>query len=102
MDLYYQQELMITVETGHIIKGMHNLLNAHFDLRNICQFDTTLLRFERFAVSEPSNLHYNFGIQTLVYIYSAKIYRHLMTGAVDEGLLMVPYTKEQLKNTHYL
>ena len=34
VDLFQEQPLMIRVETGHYIKGMHNLLNAHFDLRN--------------------------------------------------------------------
>ena len=34
IDLFDEQPVMIGVETGHYIKGMHNLLNAHFDLRN--------------------------------------------------------------------
>ncbi|HEY4208788.1 MAG TPA: hypothetical protein VGM31_18300, partial [Puia sp.] len=33
-DLFEEQPLMIRVETSHYIKAMHNLLNAHFDLRN--------------------------------------------------------------------
>lgn len=39
---------MIAVETGHYVKGMHNLLNAHFDLRNHKEFDETLKSFERY------------------------------------------------------
>ncbi|HEY5390552.1 MAG TPA: hypothetical protein VIJ57_00455, partial [Hanamia sp.] len=38
IDLYYENEVMIEVETGHYIKGMHTLLNAHFDLRNFREF----------------------------------------------------------------
>ena len=34
VDLFQQAPEMIEVETGHYIKGLHNLLNAHFDLRN--------------------------------------------------------------------
>ena len=37
-----EQPLMIRVETSHYIKGLHNLLNAHFDLRNFKQFAITL------------------------------------------------------------
>lgn len=88
---------MITVETGHFIREMHNLLNVHFDLRNIPRSDATLLRFERFAMLQVTNQHDNFRIQTLVYIYSAKINRQFMTGTVDEGLQMVPYIDKKLK-----
>ena len=42
IDLFEEQPLMIGVETGHYIKGMHNLLNAHFDLRNFEGFDIAL------------------------------------------------------------
>ncbi len=97
VDLFYNQELMISVETGHFIKGMHNLLNAHFDLRNIRQFESTLILFERFAISEIANQHENFRIQTFVYIYSAKLNRHFMTGTFEEGLKLVPFIEEKLK-----
>ena len=33
IDLFAENPVMIAVETGHYIKGMHNLLNAHFDLQ---------------------------------------------------------------------
>jgi hypothetical protein len=46
VNLFHEQPLMIRVETGHYIKGMHNLLNAHFDLRNYRQFAITLKQFE--------------------------------------------------------
>ena len=36
------EPLMIRVETGHYIKGLHTLLNSHFDLRNYQRFDDTL------------------------------------------------------------
>ena len=38
VDLFTEQPMMIRVETGHYIKGMHNLMNAHFDLRNYREF----------------------------------------------------------------
>jgi hypothetical protein len=73
VDLFHEQEFMISVETGHYIKGMHNLLNAHFDLRNFREFKIALAQFEKFSYSDASNHHDNFRIQTFVYIYSAKI-----------------------------
>lgn len=97
VDLFHKQEIMIGVETGHYIKGMHNLLNAHFDLRNYRQFDVALKKFEAFAKSAVATQHDNFRIQTFVYICSAKINQHFMCGTFAEGLSLVPYINEKLK-----
>ena len=94
--LFEKEPAMISVETGHYIKGMHNLLNAHFDLRNFEQFEVSLRDFENFAKTDAANLHDNFRIHTFVYIYSAKINWHLMTGTFKEGLAAVPYIEEKL------
>ena len=96
-DLFYEEPVMLGVETGHYIKGMHNLLNAHFDLRNFQGFEVTLRQFEKFAESDDSMQHDNFRIQTFVYIYSAKINGHFMCGTFSEGLALVPYIEEKLK-----
>lgn len=96
VDLFYNQELMISVETGHFIKGMHNLLNAHFDLRNVKEFNKTLSLFERFALSEVANQHENFKIQTFVYLYSAKLNKHFMIGSFEEGIKMIPFIEEKI------
>jgi hypothetical protein len=96
VDLFHEQPLMINVETGHYIKGLHNLLNAHFDLRNFREFKTTLELLEKFATSDPVNDHDNFRVQAFVYINSAKINQHLMMGTFTEGLALVPYIEERL------
>ncbi len=97
VDLFHEQPIMIGVETGHYIKGMHNLLNAHFDLRNFRMLSETLRRFEAFAQSHASMQHDNFRIQTFVYIYSSKINQHFICGTFHEGLSLVPYMEEKLK-----
>lgn len=97
VDLFHKEPIMIGVETGHYIKGMHNLLNAHFDLRNFKMFDITLRQFEKFAHSDASMQHDNFRIQTFVYIYSAKMNQHFMCGTFAEGLALVPHIEEKLK-----
>jgi len=96
-DLFDEEQNMITVETGHYIKGLHNLLNAHFDLRNFQRFELTLKKFEEFAATPVANLHDNFRIQTFVYIHGAKINQHLMLGTFKEGLLLVPAIEEKLE-----
>lgn len=90
IELFNREPLMITVETGHYIKGMHNLLTASFNLRNFRQFDNYLSRFERFTFSKVANHHDNFRMQAFVYLTSAKINQHLMKGTFNEGVKLVP------------
>jgi len=97
IDLFNAETGMIAVETGHYVKGMHNLLNAHFDLRNFQKFAITLKQFEDFAKTPVANQHDNFRIHTFIYIYSAKINQHLMCGTFKEGLALIPYIEEKLK-----
>ena len=59
VDLFIAEPLMMEVETSHFIKGMHNLLNAHFDLLNYGKFNHTLTAFVAFAVSPIALQHYN-------------------------------------------
>ena len=96
IDLFEEQPLMITVETGHYIKGMHNLLNAHFDLRNFQKFEETLRHFEQFAETPAANVHDNFRTHTSIYINSARINQHLMQGTFREGLALVPEIEAKL------
>lgn len=97
VDLFYEYPLMLDVETGHYIKGMHNLLNAHFDLRNYPGFHETLSQLEDFADSEIATQHDNNRIQTFVYLNSAKLNQHIMEGTFDKGILLVPGIEEKLK-----
>ncbi|WP_366090163.1 hypothetical protein [Segetibacter sp.] len=97
VDLFNEQDFMISVETGHFIKGMHNLLNAHFDLRNFKKFEVVLQEFEKFAASDATMHHDNFRTQTFVYIYSSKLNQHFMLGTFKEGLSLVPYIEEKLQ-----
>lgn len=97
VDIFDEEPLMIRVETGHYIKGLHTLLNAHFDLRNYKRFDDTLKKFERFAETDRVRLHDNFRTQAFVYIYNAKINQHSMTGTFKEGVKLVPKLLEGLE-----
>ncbi|HEV2831210.1 MAG TPA: hypothetical protein VGW31_04455, partial [Hanamia sp.] len=42
VDQFEEHPQMIKIETGNYIKGLHNLLNAHFNLRNYPGFEKTL------------------------------------------------------------
>ena len=97
IDLFYEQPLMIEIETTHYIKGMHNLLNAHFDLRNYGKFEETLKLFEEFAASDLVHRSDNNNVQTFVYLYIAKLNQHFIKGSFREGLEMVPYIEEKMQ-----
>ena len=96
IDLFDQEPLMITVETGHYVKGMHNMLNALFDLRHFSKFEVILKKFEAYYNTPEGQHHDNFRIHTWVYIHLAKINWHLMTGTFKEGLDLVPEISQKL------
>lgn len=97
IDIFHEQPLMMRVETGYYIKGMHNLLNAHFDLRNYQKFELDLQHFIKFSKTKLANQHDNHRIQSFIYINSAKINQHFMNGTFAEGLKEVPELEAKLK-----
>ena len=97
VDLFDEHSAMIPVEPGHYIKGMHNILNAHFDLRNYKGFADSLHRFEEFAETPIANHHENFKVQTFIYLYTARLNQHFMHGTFKEGLSLVPYIESKLE-----
>jgi len=97
VELFDKEPLMIPIETAHYIKGMHNLLGAHFDLLNYPKFLDTLNRFEIFFHSEAVQENDNNRIQTFVYLHIAKINLHFIDGTFTEGIGLVPYIEEKLR-----
>lgn len=97
VDLYAEEPQMIAVETGHYVKGLHNLLNAHFDLRNFREFKKVLKRFEVFSKTKEATQHDNFRSHTTIYINSAKINWHLMQGTFKEGVALIPQIEEKIE-----
>lgn len=96
IDLYDEQPVMISTEPGHYVKGMHNLLNAHFDLRNFKGFSETLARYEKYAETELANKDENFRVHTFIYINSARLNQHLMIGTFKEGISLVTQIEKEL------
>ncbi|MCY7310142.1 MAG: hypothetical protein LH619_05130 [Chitinophagaceae bacterium] len=100
VDLFTEQPLMVRVETGHYIKGIHNLLNAHFDLRNYRQFEKTLQQFEKVAQTDRVKDHDSFRILAFIYISTARINQHFMLGTFKQGLPLIPGIEEKLEADH--
>ena len=96
IDLFTKHPMMVEIETGHYIKGMHNLLNAHFDLRNFKAFEKTLQQFEAFAQTAAARRYDNFRTHTSIYINGARLNYHLMKGTFSEGVKLVPAIESKL------
>ena len=98
VDLFEREPNMIKVEPQHYIKGMHNLLNAHFMLRNDKKFESDLERFEMFCASKEGESTVNNRVQGFVYLYLAKINMHFMQGSFSDGLKLVPIIEEKISS----
>ena len=96
VDLFKQNPDMIRVETGYYIKGIHQLLNAHFDLRNHKKFKETLSFFE--SVSKLSRIRENdnFRVQCFIYLNTARINQHFIQGSFSTGVKLIPGIKKEL------
>jgi len=97
VELYKKEPQMIQIETSNYIKGMHNLLNAHFGLQNYQKFNDCLDEFHAFAESDIVQQSDNNRIQTFVYLNIALVNKHFLEGTFTEGLKLVDDIKTKLK-----
>ena len=96
VDLFDAEPQMLKVETMQYIKGMHNLLGAHYVLRNGKPFFEALSRFEEFYSSNLVQGNDNFRIQTFVYLFISKLNYYFFTGEFTKGTEIVPEIENHL------
>jgi hypothetical protein len=97
VDLFEQDPPMMSIETVQYMKGVHNLLIAHFVLFNHDKFMPRLNDFQAFTASELGQRTTTTVIQGFVYLYISKLDRHFMEGTFTEGLTLVPEIEEKLE-----
>lgn len=97
VDLFQKYPDMLAVETASYIKGMHNLMSAHFDLLNHEKLAEAIKEFEKFARHKLVTQNDNNRILTYQYLYTARINLYFLHGTFNKGLLMVPHLEEMLK-----
>ncbi|WP_132055711.1 hypothetical protein [Pseudocnuella soli] len=98
VDLFHDQPFMIDIDTANYIKGMHNLLSAHFDLGNYPRFREVLQQFEAFAENKSISASENNRIQAFVYLNIGRINKHFMCGTFREGVQLIPQIEEKLSD----
>ena len=95
--LFEKDPFMIAIETGHYIKGMHNLMGSHFDLANHQKLTATLEEFEKFCNSSIVLNNVNNRIQCFVYRTISTFNKHFLEGSFTEGLQMIPEIEIKIK-----
>jgi hypothetical protein len=97
VDLFTDESGMKEIETANYIKGLHNLLNAHFTLKNYTGFNKTISLMEDFRDSDIVKQSNNNRVQVFIYLYTAKINQHFLEGTFKEGITIIPEIDQQLK-----
>ncbi len=97
VNIFEDEPYMIEIETGHYIKGMHNLMGAHFNLANHQKLTEVLEKFEVFSESDIVKDNINNRVQCFVYRTISQLNKHFLEGSFSEGLELVPEIEVKLK-----
>lgn len=97
VDLFEEYPMMLTAETAMYIKGMHNLMGAHFNLLNHEKLKESIQKFENFTKLSIITDNENNRILTYVYLYTAKLNLCFLQGNFTKGLKLVPFLEKMLK-----
>jgi Tetratricopeptide repeat len=97
VDLFDDQPQMLAIETAHYIKGMHNLMGAHFNLANHQKLKETLTTFDKFCSSDLVVNSANNRVQCFVYRTISFFNKHFLEGSFTEGLASIPAIEAQIK-----
>lgn len=97
VDLFDEYPAMLAAETAMYIKGMHNLMGAHFNLLNHDKLKESIRKFEGFAKQPIITDNENNRILTYVYLYTSKLNLCFLQGNFTKGLKLVPFLEKMLK-----
>ncbi len=97
VNLFQEEPFMLEIETGHYIKGMHNLMGSHFDLGNHKKLADTLALFDKFCESDLVKNNVNNRILCFVYSTISQFNKHFLEGSFTEGLALIPGIEEKIK-----
>ena len=88
VDLFDEYPDMKTLKKEMHLKGMHNLLNALFNLRSYERFAEELTNLSKYKISDREQE--NEIILHQLYLFSNLINNHYLQGTFTEGLKIVP------------
>src|SRR6188508_884237 len=94
VDLFDEYPFMLTAETAMYIKGMHNLMGAHFNLLNHEKLKEAIRKFEDFTKHPIITGNENNRILTYVYLYTAKLNLCFLQGNFTKGFTLVHFLEK--------
>ena len=89
VDLFYEQENMISLNPVFFLKGNHYLLESLFFLKYSSLFHSTLDKLEAIVSTPEFPKNDNISSLAFLYIYSNKLNLHFLEGTFDKGLYLV-------------
>lgn len=101
VDLFEEYPRQKQDDPALYIKGMNNLLTAHFFNMHYEKFCVALRELEDFWTENDSRFNEQTRTLAFVHTYTAKINKHFLEGTFTEGLRIVPEVMERIK-THRL
>lgn len=97
VDIFDQYPTLIKQEAANYIKGMHNLMTAHFNLLQHDKLAETIKVFEQFVKQKHLQENENNRLLAYQYLYTARINLYFLQGNFSKGLRLVPFLEEMLK-----
>lgn len=97
VDLFEKNPELIKVESASYIRGMHNLMGAHFNLLDHDKLAKRIKQFEAFIKHKHFPQNENDRILAYQYLYTSKINLYFLRGTFSKGLLLVPFLEDMLK-----
>ena len=86
VNLFQEYPEVLTIETATYIKGMHNLMSAHFYLLNEQKLHAVIKSFEQFAHTKLVEQNENKRNLTNTYLYTSRINLYFLKGTFTKGL----------------
>jgi hypothetical protein len=97
VDLFEGDEKMIEVETAHYIKGIHNLMTAHFYLWNDKKLEEEIGRLKKLTRHPAVRENDNHRIIAYQYLFTARLNLCFLRGEFKKGTDMVPFLEKLLR-----
>ena len=99
--LFAEEPQMIAIEAGIYIKGMHNLMGAHFYLGNPDKLTDVLNDFKLFGETKTIQHNFNNEMQFFICGTVAQFNLHFLKGTFSEGITLIPDIEKKLEHYQY-
>lgn len=100
VDVFTRHPAMLESDIALYLKGMNNLLNAHFYNNYYERYVSDLQKLEQVISQYQSQFDDNTVTSAFAYLYTARINKHFLEGTFTEGLRWVPEIIEGIEQFH--